>query len=527
MTPQPEIGHACACESLLLPYQVQWIADDSLVALCTKSRRIGITWAEALRAVVIASTNEPRVEIVPGRWIASGQDVWYQVYSVDDGKRFIEDVQEFATLHTANMQAAGVQWRTLQEGHDMLVRSVRFPWSRKRITVIAGKPRSWRNKGGIAIIDEAEFLDNLEESISAVRPYLARGGRLRIISSAGAEGSTMHKLVREIESGFYGEVEHNDAGTVAWSGSYSHHTYTLEHAREHGCLRRTFDRERLQWSPAAEQARVDVLYQSGAADREYRCKRTAIGDSYIPEQWIQAARRARPVFRWTFPAHLREVPRTDDERRQRRDAWRAAVDAWIGPVVDAVVIATEGHPAYIGQDYASKVHTSAVAVAIATDTGLDFCVGVELKSAPQAVQQMIIEAIAAAIPNLIAGGFDERGNGETHVEELRWSVGEHMIGYSQSEQWYRDTIPMLRRLFENGDAIIPDDSDCASDFARYTLNKRGVPVMGAPLGPRHGDFAQACSFIVRAWIENPPVRLTASAAPAHDYDDDEDDRGRY
>lgn len=526
---------ACEHSTLLLPFQTAWIADDSPVCVCDKSRRIGITWAEALRAVLVASCPTPRLEIVPGRTITARQDVWYQVYSIDDGREFMEYVHEFAVMHNSNMRARGVRWRELDVGRDLLVRYVRFPETRKRITVIAGKPRSWRNKGGVAVIDEAEFLDDLDGSIAAVRPYIARGGRLRIMSSVGESGSVMGKLVHDISTGFSGTipVTSNSDGTVLWAGdNYAYHRYTLEHANKQGCMRREFDRKGEAWTPEAEAKLVMFLYHSPSADREYKCIRSRRGDSYIPQQWIAAARRPRPVFRWTFPIELREVPDSDVERKQRREAWRVATISWMAPVIAAL---SDSEPLYrnrihyICQDYASRSHTSAIALAADVDGVLDVRIGIELLGAPQDVQQHIIELICENVRTIIAGGFDERSNGETHIEELRWSVGAHMRGYSQTEQWYRETIPTLRRLFENGEIIIPDDDQCAGDFARYELKPNGVPVMGAPLGARHGDFAQAVSMGVRARIDvPPPLRLTVNDAPDDDGDDDDEgDLDRY
>lgn len=518
---------ACEHKTLLLPYQRAWVADDSLICVCDKSRRIGITWAEALRAVLVASSEAPRLEIVPGRWIAARQDVWYQVYSVDDGREFMEYVHEFALMHNAAMRSRGVRWDKLETGRDMLVRSLRFPHTRKRITVIAGKPRSWRNKGGVAIIDEAEFLDDLEGSISAVRPYLARGGRLRIMSSVGEAGSHMARLVEDITSGFKGSIDvtSNGDGTVLWAGHSAYHRYTLAHAAAQGCFRREFDRQRREWSPEAEAELIEVLYADPKADREYRCIRSRRGKGYIPGQWIDAARRDRPLFRWSFPVDMREVPRTREERDIRREDWRLATTAWLEPVIEAVAdrrFAARAH--YIAQDYASRAHTSAIGLVMEDNGTLDQRVTIELTGAPQEVQEQIVKAIASACPSIVAGGFDARGNGETHIERLRWSVGAHLTGYSQTEQWYRDTLPMLRRLFEEGRYLIPDDDDVAADFGQFELKANGAPTMGAPRGARHGDVGQVGAFAVRAWMDNPAPRFEPDLDPD---DDDEDERHRY
>ena len=45
---------AYSLSSILLPYQQRWIADRAPVKVCEKSRRIGITWAEAADAALDA-----------------------------------------------------------------------------------------------------------------------------------------------------------------------------------------------------------------------------------------------------------------------------------------------------------------------------------------------------------------------------------------------------------------------------------------------------------------------------------------
>lgn len=43
-------------EAVLLPYQRDWIADTSQVKVCEKSRRIGLSWAEAADAALTAAS---------------------------------------------------------------------------------------------------------------------------------------------------------------------------------------------------------------------------------------------------------------------------------------------------------------------------------------------------------------------------------------------------------------------------------------------------------------------------------------
>ena len=55
---------------VLLPYQQRWIADTSPVKVCEKSRRVGLSWAEAADDTLYAGSD-------------SGDDVWYIGYTSD------------------------------------------------------------------------------------------------------------------------------------------------------------------------------------------------------------------------------------------------------------------------------------------------------------------------------------------------------------------------------------------------------------------------------------------------------------
>ncbi|HZF99058.1 MAG TPA: hypothetical protein VEY92_12620, partial [Pseudoxanthomonas sp.] len=69
-----------ATEAVLLKYQQDWIADDSDLKVAEKSRRIGLTWAEAADNVLTASKSRP----------ADGMNVYYIGYNMDMAIEYIE-----------------------------------------------------------------------------------------------------------------------------------------------------------------------------------------------------------------------------------------------------------------------------------------------------------------------------------------------------------------------------------------------------------------------------------------------------
>lgn len=82
-TDTPAEGALRNVPDVLLPYQQTWIADTSQVKVCEKSRRIGLSWAEAADAALTAAS-------------ASGMDVYYMAYNQDMMQQFVKDVAFWA-----------------------------------------------------------------------------------------------------------------------------------------------------------------------------------------------------------------------------------------------------------------------------------------------------------------------------------------------------------------------------------------------------------------------------------------------
>lgn len=65
---------------VLLPYQQRWVADTSPLKVIEKSRRTGITWAEASDNVLTAASSAP----------AGGMNVYYIAYNQDMTVEYIQ-----------------------------------------------------------------------------------------------------------------------------------------------------------------------------------------------------------------------------------------------------------------------------------------------------------------------------------------------------------------------------------------------------------------------------------------------------
>ena len=102
-------------DRILLPYQIEWMHCDDPIAFFEKSRRIGITWATAAKAVEKAAT--PKAD--------GGSDVYYIGSDESLGKEFIGDCTEWAEAYNLILEeqeeieqydAGTGEWETVEAG---------------------------------------------------------------------------------------------------------------------------------------------------------------------------------------------------------------------------------------------------------------------------------------------------------------------------------------------------------------------------------------------------------------------------
>ena len=173
----------------LLPYQKRWTRDRAGLKVIEKSRRIGISWAEAYDAVMHAG-GKP------------GGNVYYQAYNQDMTRGFIEDCAGWAKPLNFGAEAIGEE--LIEEG-DQTVKAFRVGFtSGREIVAMTSAPRAFRSKGrpgDLAIVDEAAFVDNLGEVLKAALAFRVWGGRAHIISTHNGEANAFAALCRDIRDG--------------------------------------------------------------------------------------------------------------------------------------------------------------------------------------------------------------------------------------------------------------------------------------------------------------------------------------
>ena len=172
-------------KEILLPYQQRWIADRAPIKVCEKSRRIGITWAEAADAALDAA----------GR---NGTDWWYIGYNKDMAREFIEDAAGWARRF--NQAARAIEEIAIEdEDKDILAFRIRFA-SGNKIVALSSRPSNLRGKQGVAVIDEAAFHEHLPSLIKAALAFTMWGGRVHVISTHFGAGNAFNELIADIRA---------------------------------------------------------------------------------------------------------------------------------------------------------------------------------------------------------------------------------------------------------------------------------------------------------------------------------------
>ena len=284
-----------------MPYQIKWIADDSRIKVVEKSRRVGLTWAEAADSALKASARK-------------GVDTWYLGYNHDMAREFVETAAAWA--RQLDKAARAIEEIVVEDGRNNIQSyRIRFE-SGHKIVALSSRPANLRGKQGRAVIDEAAFHDDLPALLKAALAFTMWGGTIRIISTHNGAASAFNELVNEIRAG---------------RKTYSLHRITLDDALRDGLYHRICTKLGRKWSGAAEaewRANLFEEYGDDAAE-ELLCIPRAGGGAFLSSVLIESRMTAAaPVVRWEMPDGFAGYP-----ERQRMLAANDFCEERIAPLI--------------------------------------------------------------------------------------------------------------------------------------------------------------------------------------------------
>ena len=457
---------------VLLPYQKAWLGDKSPVKVVEKSRRIGLTWAQALDDVLKASTS--------GR---DGMDVRYISFNQDMTREYIDTCAEWAKK--LQIVAGKVNEDIFRDGDEREIKAFRIDFaSGHKILALSNRPSNLRGKQGRVIIDEAAFVEDLPELLKAALALLMWGGQVIIISTHDGAENPFNELIQDVRAG---------------NLPYSLHRITLDDALSAGLYRRICRVTKQNWTPEAEEAwRADLIKTYGdGADEELFCIPRQSSGAYLTTGMIEACMEAAPVLTWTPPAgDFVDWPLPVAERYTK---------GWIAEQLEPLLSGLPKDRAHFcGVDFGRSGDLSVFWPATEEkDLRLVPPFVLELRNCPHRTQQQILFAVLDALPRFSGVSLDARGNGSALAEAARQQYGPGRVREVMiSEGWYRETMPQLKAGIEDKTLILPKDAGILSDFRSLRVMKgvARVPEQRTKdkTGGRHGDSAVACAMMLDA-----------------------------
>ena len=473
--------------AVLLPYQQDWIADQAPVKVCEKSRRVGLSWAEAADAALTGAADRS----------AGGDDTWYIGYNQDMAKEFVRDVGFWARHY--QLAAGEMEEEVIKdEDKDILTFVIKFA-SGYRVTALSSRPSNLRGKQGRVVIDEAAFHDDLQGLIKAAMALLMWGGKVRIVSTHDGDGNPFNELVLDCR---------------AKKVPYSLHRIEFKAAVAQGLFRRICLATGRAWTAAAEAAWVAEMYAfyGDHAAEELDVIPSSGSGAYLTRAQIEACMaEAIPVLRLALPdgfsllaAHLREAE-VQDWCEQQLLPLLSALDP------------TQAH--FFGEDFARSGDLTAI-WPLAQSQILDLVTPfvVELRNVPFEQQKQILFYLVARLPRFRAGAMDARGNGQYLAEVAAQKFGASRIAQVMlSTEWYREHMPPFKAAIEDKTLTLPRDADILADLRAIRMEKgvAKVPdnarVRGSDGRDRHGDTAIALVMATYAVFQMEPAPIEFKA----------------
>lgn len=478
--------------AVLLPYQQRWIADQSQLKVAEKSRRIGLTWAEASDNVLTAAAT-------------SGSNVYYIGYNMDMAIEYVEACAMWARVFAQAASAVEEGEEVFVDGDDqkaIKTYTIRFA-SGFRIVALSSRPANMRGKQGVVVIDEAAFHGALDELLKAAIALLIWGGKVRVISTHNGDQNLFNELVNDIRSGAR-------AGSV--------HRITFNDAVTEGLHRRVCIRQRIDWSADGEAewvAGVRAFYAS-AAEEELDVVPSQGSGAWLTSSLIEARMHSAPVLNLTCGQGFEQRPEID--RKQAVQDW---LDAEVAPVLDALDPALQS---MWGMDFGRSGDLSVLSPC-QVNKQLQRVIPcmIEMRNMPHQQQDQVIEFVTRRLPRFSRAAIDARGNGNAVAEFAAQKFGWNRVELVMlSEAWYREQMPPLKRAFEDDAIRVPRDAATLADLRAIKMVKGVARVpdkrtTGADGGQRHGDAGIAIALMHYA-SRNPvaPIEFTAVPLPLFD-----------
>ncbi len=463
---------------IFLPYQQDWINDESPLKIYEKGRREGVSWAEAYNSALCAAAAAD----------AGGMSSYYLSYNKTMTKQFIQDCAFFAKI--LNSAVSEMQEIVIQnDKQDITMYRILFD-SGFEIVGMPSDAYNLRSKQGRVIFDEAAFCDSFGEVLKAAKALIIWGGQVSVISTHNGEDNPFNLLIKDIRSG-------KEKG-------WSLHRTTFDEAIRQGLYKKICAKKGEKWTKAKEEkfiAEIREIYRDNI-DEELNCIPRQSGDRYFGRGLLDMCTQPAVEIRRLNCSDAFLYKSEEEKDREIRRFFNIEV---------APVLSSFENSLFFGQDFGRSGDLTTYWINEEVEkTSLAARLIIELHNVPFEQQQLFSDLLTGLLDSrhtLGGGALDARGNGQQIAEHAMLQHPGAVICVMESSAWYAKYGTDLHALLESTDFTIPDDDTVKGDFSIVTL-KNGIPVI-PPVrtgdrdgkGMRHGDAASAAMLSVAAWRE--------------------------
>ncbi|RRV29469.1 hypothetical protein EGJ23_00555 [Pseudomonas sp. o96-267] len=510
VVPQDMADAVPEAEGVFLPYQQRWFDDTSQIMIAEKSRRTGLTWAEAGRNVINAAKPRRR----------GGCNTFYVGSKQEMALEYIAACALFSRAFNEMAQADVYEQTFWDDGRreEILAYMIRFPKSGFKIQALSSRPSNLRGLQGDVVIDEAAFHESLEELLKAALALTMWGNKVRLISTHNGVDNAFNSYIQDAREG---------------RKDYSIHRITLDDALAQGLYKRICYVTNQEWSPEAEKQWRDKLYKNApnveSAEEEYGCVPKKSGGTYLSRVLIEQAMvndHSIRIYRYEAPEGFEQW--TPEMREAEIRAW---CEENLAPEL-ARLNARNRHT--FGEDFARRGDLT-VFTPLQIDPLLRKRVPfeVELRNLTYEAQRQVMFFICDRLPRLSGLAFDATGNGGYLAEQAALRYGAGLVDQVQlSLAWYALWMPKLKGELEAFNLQIARHQTRLDDLLSIKVDK-GVPVIEKgrtkdlqaqdSKAKRHGDSAVSLAMAVRAsFMEGGAIEFTALPRHSRGFDNVDD-----
>lgn len=469
---------ADAVLSLLCPYQIQWLQDWSTFLVGEKSRRVGISWVEALKSIAAAIRDKKPT------------DTYYMSSGLDAAKLWLEnDVGFWLELLGAAAEEFDDILIDPDDNEAVQVRRVRFPNGRS-IYAVPTRPAVLRGKKGRVTLDEASSNEYLRECLAAApSPSFWKTGQISLISTHKGQLNEFNQIVEEVRSG-------------AKKGNL--HTIPLKRAIEEGIYRKVCQTNRIEWTEAEqdeweEEVRSDYAGNEG---NELDCLPSADGGAFFTSEMVRGCAKQGKIVRWNVePSFAKQTP----ERQL------TALQKWFTDNIAPLLPWIKGKT-YIGGDFGRSSDLSAFAVMVQKQDEVSTPLLLEIRNCPFEVQKQLLVMLIKGLKGIKKAALDSNGIGAGIAEGVAHIYPSIVEQVNITQNWHSVSWGKLRQAFESEKLTIPNDGDVEKDLLlvqRYDAIPKidkSARYKGADGLPRHGDSAVALALAIQFIEMDKPKR---------------------